>query len=1630
MSFSETNSQREKTGILYFLTNHRSRWIPKREPDEDKLDVLGKDLHESWLKEVELSGRKNASLAKALGRSFGWKFFWSAVSEISGKCIFGVLVAVILGSLIGDIQLYIFETAGENKIPWSWTSLQAQIIYKSIGLLVCLCTNMLLSQYYLFNSTYLGMKCRLACTYLIYRKSLRISLLTLESTTTGQIMNLITNDVNKFDSAFYYLQYIYIAPLHTLVIFSLLSIFYMGFIATSFGIVIVLFYLVLQVYLGSRFGQLRTEATIKTDDRVRMMGELIDSIGITKMYAWEDYFEKAIGKLRDDELANLKKVVLLRAINLSLFYGACKLILMVIFVAFVLMGYTFDAVKVFTALTMTNSMRTYLTLFFPYSVAQFSEIRVSLERIRQFLIQDDLVQPALTATTLSVIKENPHSKEQSDEEPIGHSALHWRERRQFRLITPFRPLIATKGPCKKSIEKEFDCNICSKFTKNPLSIDKKFAIIFHEVSVSWPKTSHETTGGPETELQQQYQPTIFNKLTAHIRHHEFVMIVGRVGTGKSSLLMTLLNELPIQSGTIKINGSLSYASQEPWLFAGTIRDNITISWHKQSRREHSKLPSRLEKRYEEVLRICCLDRDLKNMPHGDQTQVGERGSALSGGQKARVNLARALFYEADIYLLDDPLSAIDSSVAKYIFDECFKTFLKSKTVLLVTHQVQFSAPAQKVLLLHDSPDFCYGPATKVLHNLYKRYNLNPKAALPTASEERVVVPIAVNEDPVRLTTELTCEPTGELDSGSISTSKSLSSEELLQPMHSEENFSAESQNSSKSRNLLGHCNSEQQASQMPDASRSIKQVQKATTRSPSFLLALTEQVQASGSSDSQQPADLDTYLYYRRQAAVIWIIVIFLIANFTTQFLFNGTDYFISEWSSSEERHGIERLQLEYTKNQSRLMTNGTADLSGPQLDLSKTSTIFANRDMSEKEWLRMYNTSLTSLLADLERLKTGDISTRFRKNISAIFHQAFEYRENRNFMVNLDNRRRELQNAQKNQQVANPNDAINSAYRDQISPEDKHRLDMAKFLKKSEPTFWDQIELKYMCIIYLIIIILLLTASFTRNMLFFNSGFNASEKIHKQLLHSVLYAPMKFYEMNSIGSILARFSTDLNTLDDQIPQTAIDVIEIGTNVTGIIIVTALVSVYNLIPAIIVLLVANYFRASSSGNITKLKQIEGVKRGRVFSRAMSTLHGLPTIRVFKLEAVINRRFEKAQNEHTYAWYSFLCGLNHLTKSIDASCMVYFLVLISLTLTSVFYGLIEASLVGLLVSQIIILPGPLQFGARQVTELQSLMTSVVRIRDYVDLRTEQEVLSRPKQLPPPGWPSEGSIEYKGVTLSYVNGNDVLHDINFEVKAGERVGIVGRTGAGKSSIISALFRMTDFSGKIFIDKVDTSQISLKDLRSSISIIPQEPILFSGSVRHNLDPFNVHKDDVIWSALNSVHLKKVVAELDGGLEAQVVESGHNFSSGQRQLICLARAILRKNKVLVLDEATANVDPETDDFIQTTIRQMFKDCTVLTIAHRLHTIMDSDRVLVLDASRVREYDEPHILLQRDGFLTNMVMNTGSNVARLRQIAQDTYNKKHQIKTKTPIDQAPAEPKQDQSQPSTISDQTNKKTT
>lgn len=818
-------------------------------------------------------------------------------------------------------------------------------------------------------------------------------------------------------------------------------------------------------------------------------------------------------------------------------------------------------------------------------------------------------------------------------------------------------------------------------------------------------------------------------------------------------------------------------------------------------------------RYNTVVRRCALDRDFALFPHGDKTIVGERGVSLSGGQRARISLARAVYKRADIYLLDDPLSAVDAHVGRHLFESCLIGYLRNTTRILVTHQLQFLRDVDQIIILKNGAIAAAGN-----FDTLSASGLDFATLLARDQEEEKPTPDPNTTDP---------------DTDSVL------------------------QGSFRKRQMSIH---------------SVSSVDNLTATAPPAGEAEARSAGAVGGR---------VYAAYLRAAGHTALVLLMLMVATLAQLLGSASDWWTSYWVNLEESHPVQTVAS-------------------------------------------LQNTNMNSTIA----LQAAN-------NISE----------------------RLVQNA-----------------------------------------YYESAGLsRYDCIyIYTGMVIALVVVSLLRSFMFFTMAMRASTRLHNNMFSAITRAPMRFFHVNPSGRILNRFSKDMGAVDEVLPSALLDVLQIGLSLIGIVVVVAIVNYWLLVPTVAIGFVFYGLRIFYLSSSRSIKRLEGVTRSPVFSHLNASLQGITTIRAFGAQEALIREFDNHQDLHSSAWYLFIASSRAFGFWLDLVCVVY---IAMVTMSFLVFGQSEyGGNVGLAITQAMGLTGMFQWGMRQSTELENQMTSVERIQEYSNIESEPPLQSEPDKKPPPSWPEAGRIEFKHVFLYYAPSDPaVLNDLSFVVQPKEKVGIVGRTGAGKSSLINALFRLATIEGEIIIDGRETSQLGLHELRSQLSIIPQEPVLFSGTMRHNLDPFDEYPDQVLWRALEEVELKEAVTELPAGLSSRMSEGGGNFSVGQRQLVCLARAIVRRNRLLVLDEATANVDPQTDALIQSTIRSKFAECTVLTIAHRLHTVMDSDKVLVMDAGRMVEFDHPHMLLQNaDGILRGMVDQTGRGMAEtLSRVAKQAYESK-----------------------------------
>ncbi|XP_061394487.1 multidrug resistance-associated protein 1 isoform X10 [Musca vetustissima] len=470
------------------------------------------------------------------------------------------------------------------------------------------------------------------------------------------------------------------------------------------------------------------------------------------------------------------------------------------------------------------------------------------------------------------------------------------------------------------------------------------------------------------------------------------------------------------------------------------------------------------------------------------------------------------------------------------------------------------------------------------------------------------------------------------------------------------------------------------------------------------------------------------------------------------------------------------------------------------------------------------------------------------------------------------------------------------------------------------------------------------------------------SKALHQELIMNVMRWPMELFDTTPLGRIVNRFAKDIDTIDIVLPLNWRVFISHAFGVLATIVVISMstpIFLAVIVPIAFLYYFAQRFYVATS---RQLMRLESVSRSPIYSHFGETVTGVSTIRAY---AVQDRFIDESDNKvdkNQICKYPSLIANRWLAIRLE---MVGNLIILFASLFAVLGGQTNPGLVGLSVSYALQVTQTLNWLVRMSSDIETNIVAVERIKEYGETKQEAPWEIEGSKVPR-DWPEQGQVCFEDFKVRYREGLDlVLRGISFKIAGGEKVGIVGRTGAGKSSLTLALFRIIEAAGgRILIDGIDISTLGLHTLRSRLTIIPQDPVLFSGSLRINLDPFEVKSDEEIWKALELSHLKAFVKSLPSGLNHEITEGGENLSVGQRQLVCLARALLRKTKVLILDEATAAVDLETDDLIQKTIRSEFADCTILTIAHRLNTIMDSDKVIVLDKGEIAEFDSPANLL------------------------------------------------------------------
>jgi len=1192
-----------------------------------------------------------------------------------------------------------------------------------------------------------ALKVRGAMIAAAYHKTLRLSNIGMTKVGAGMINNVCANDAEQLLQSAMILPMIVWTPFQIVFAFVLLG----ATIGASFlgGFVVMVMVGLIGFSVMTRATKYKTLQLKETDRRVKLTSELLNASRIVKSYGWETPFEEEVSRIRHKEAMCLQSYFIRLSVLASIMTSAPAFLAVATFSMYAVMGNDLDAYEVFTAFALLNLLRLPMVLL-PFGLSEIIKIGIAMMRLQALLEAPELPDGgrswafAKAGSTVVMYEgiapigdaEFGYLLDDAQGKPVGKGKGKG-NKKGGRCAGFLAKLLAGKG---KGKTKGDSCRGKGDMRKGEDSDHG---------------TVEDIDQAALVELKDESGEVLKLRRVLALKNFEAVqggltIVVGPVGSGKSSLLAALLGETELIRGTrADLSCRVAYAAQCPWIINTSVEGNIKFGE-----------PDHGEDHYHTVLEKCCIFDDLDLMPAGDQTEIGERGVNLSGGQRARIALARALYCNASVYLFDDPLAAVDTHVGKQLFDGLFDAtgLLAGKTRILVTHQMQYLPMADRIVVLEQGQVVACGTykeltvAGECLEHLVDRYPPNHGRTEPVVTTDS--------------------------DQEDAQAHKRADHRDTLASLTAKGKS-----NMSRRRSLSG--------------------------QGLDSMLSVVEEVQHGAAGW----ATYKTYFGKGWGMHAVALLLMGIILSGATRVL---TDFWLADWVESD----------------------GMA------------------RGLSMEACILIY--------------------------IGFAVAQA--------------------------------------------------------------------------CMSYLRTII---TTVF--------GNIRAGRRLSVLLFRSVFGAPTVWFDVTPVGRILNRFTADLDILDNQFTRSFLSTVNhfesVVVYLSAIIIIQPLVITFVLPAGAVYLCVSRYYI-----NLARdIQRLEARTKSPIFNRISETLSGLQVIRAFGYQHLMLRGMFRELTCNQACNLIRVKASSWLALRLElASC--------SITAASAIFAILpsnidngSAALVGVSLSYGLELSQFLQQLVKTAAELEQRFTSVERIVEYLNLPQESAGIVPTDADLPTVWPARGSIEYRDVTMRYRQGLEpALHGLSFSVKAGEKLGVVGRTGSGKSSIVVSLLRLTECeAGEILIDGENIGRMGLQKLRRSLSMIPQEPVLFgSTTIRRNLDPFDQYTDDMVRDALVKTRMDGR-GRLQDGLETEVAAGGDAFSVGERQLLCLARALLRHSRIILLDEATASVDGQTDDLIQQTIQTAFVECTVLCIAHRISTIMDSDKVLVMGEGACLEHGPPYALLR-----------------------------------------------------------------
>ena len=1351
--------------------------------------------------------------------------------------------------------LLLFETRNKET--------NVEIYFPLLTSIVILLSNKLfhifLLRFFQFYSLKFGAKITIQINTLIYDKLLKIS--PYASISEGNLVNFIQLDAEKLGDFFSYIPVTIVLPIKIL-FFVYLLFRYLG-LTFIFGLIAIICILYFSVYSQGKRAFFQKELLKYKDQRMKATTQLLNSIKIIKFNCWENFYYKRIKEKRKSELDYLKKMENLNLNVNGLSSSTSNITSLISILAYATFSSEMSISNILTSLYIFNSLGEPFFLIPEYISGLFDSM-ISLKRLEKFLFSKEYNKNQIIKNNeneskyaifinnldFGIVKSGEDNEEEIEKkEEKKDKSNNSEEDSEDRELDDFdedseksvkirihrsdefrsSDFIKASAKIKHTLsERDLTKLISTKQRKKKFYSQKRlskssaniaqFKNRIHEVSHFNPYNENlineqdafmkeeeneyksSVKASVNEESQSIMESNLDNKqgnknnndnktmeiplltnINLKIEYGDLIGIYGITGSGKTSLLNAICNNLDIlnksnnKNDKMIVNGTISYTPQTPWIINDTIKGNIILN------------KSYEEELYQHVIGICELEKDLLSLQGGDFTEIGDKGEYLSSGQKIRISIARAVYSNSDIYLFDDPLSSLDPSIKNNIFRKVIKGYLKSKTVLLVTNELQYIPEMKHVIHMHDGVIDFIGTAEEAMQQyFYLEYFKDD-----SEKEENI-------------------------------------EKKKKKEIEKEKEMELERENEIKSKNNINI--GSRFLSELNDTdSESINKfslfgVMKQKRTKYTYNSHIKKANENNSNKDSLM-IDMESLKVIINYSGGLFFVILLVLINIIWKLCESGSDYILMVWSSDSKMN-----------------------------------------ERKNKIFLTTY--ALISL---------GAIIFIFSRNFAIV-----------------------------------------------------------------------------------------------RAIMEFN------QKMHDTLIKKLLKAPINlFYDLVPRSHILNRLSKDLDS-SIKFFWSVSSSSRLLFELLSCLIIAFLFNVFCVIPYPLMLFMEYRIFCFYIKGGRALNSLETVARSPITTKFSETLNGISTIRGFEYQENFRKNYHKKLND----FYKVLIYQHGTTGwfALNLDLVCFFLLFFILTFSWIFEKLVNPIVLGLLIGYTLRMIENTYGLFEQYINVEKMFSSVVNCEAYTHI-VQENISETPldKKLIKEGFPKRGKIEFVNLYVRYRPDSQlVLKNINFTIEPGQKIGIVGRTGSGKTTLCLSLFRILEAStGKILIDNQDISQIGLELLRESIAFIPQDPKLIDGTLRENIDPFGEYSDDDIIFQLNLIGLAYLLDE-DDGLDGVIESEGTNFSVGEKQLICITRAMLRQCKIIIMDEANSSFDYRTDLLIQKSLVKSFEGCTLITVAHKIKTILGYDKICVLNDGEIVETGSPmELISKKEGLFYDLYMQS-----------------------------------------------------